>query len=245
MVRKTVTETENGKQFLMKRNQQLSDLYKTFCKAEGNQHIASEYAIEKINGLLEKFRVKRILEVGLGIGSISGILLAVNRNKPDLDYTGTEANEFCLEALPENLKEDYNRLQIYSNLINIPGNKKFDLIIIDGKDPNLQAIKGLISENGILAIEGDRVPQQDSLQELFPQHKYVHCISLKKNKEYSPFSAENWQGGIKIIFVYPTLKQHLWWFKEKYFTKIKYQYPGRYMGGEKENRKKTRDKNQD
>ena len=77
------------------------------------------------------------------------------------------------------------------------------------------------------------MPQQDSLQELFPQHKYVHCISLKKNKEYSPFPAENWQGGIKVIFVYPTLKQKIWWLKEKYFTKIKYQYPGRYLGGEK------------
>jgi hypothetical protein len=216
----------------MRRNGHQSKLYQSFCKADGNQHIASEYAIEKINGLVEKFRLQRILEVGLGIGSISGIVLAVNRNI-NLDYSGTEANAFCLNVLPENLKEDYNRLQIYSDLTEIPGNKKFNLIIIDGKDHNLQAVKDLISENGILAIEGDRIPQQDSLQELFPQHKYVHCISLKRNKEYSPFPTENWQGGIKVIFVYPTLKQNLWWLKEKYFTKIKYQYPGRYLGGEK------------
>ena len=77
------------------------------------------------------------------------------------------------------------------------------------------------------------MPQQDSLQELFPQHKYVHCISLIKNKEYSPFSTENWQGGLKIIFINPTIKQAFWTFKEKCFTKIKYQYPGRYLGGEK------------
>jgi len=217
----------------MKRNKQQSNLYQSFCDADGNQHIASEYAIEKINRLVEKFQIKGILEVGLGIGSISGILLALDRNKPELDYTGTEANDFCLNALPKNLKKNYSRLRIYSDLTEIPANKKFDLIIIDGKDHNLQAVKDLISENGILAIEGDRIPQQDSLQELFPQHKYVHCISLKKNKEYSPFSTENWQGGLKIIFVYPTLKQNLWWFKEKYFTKVKYQYPGRYLGGEK------------
>ncbi len=223
----------------MKRNEIQSNLYQSFCKADGSQHIASEYAIEKINGLVENFGIKGILEVGLGIGSISGIVLAVNKNKPDIDYIGTEADDFCLNALPENLKEDYNRLKIYPNLTEIPSDKKIDLIIIDGKDHNLQAVKDLISENGILAIEGDRIPQQDSLQELFPQHKYVHCISLKKNKEYSPFSAENWQGGIKVIFVSPTLKQHLWWFREKYFTKIKYQYPGRYLGGEK------RDKNQE
>jgi len=139
----------------MRRNQQLSDLYNFFCEAVGNQHVA----IEKINGYLEKFLLQRILEVGLGIGSISGILLRVNRNKPNLDYAGTEANDFCLNALPKNLKEDYNRLGIYSDLNNIPSNKKFDLIIIDGKNHHLQAVKDLISENGILAIEGDRMSQ--------------------------------------------------------------------------------------
>jgi hypothetical protein len=206
----------------MKRNQQQSKLYQSFCEAEGSQHIASKYAIGKINGLVDKFRVKRILEVGLGIGSISGILLALNRNKTKLDYSGTETNDFCLKALPINLKENYNRLKIYSDLTEISNDKKYDLIIIDGKDHNLQAIKGLISDNGILAIEGDRIPQQDSIQELFPVHKYVHCISLKKNKSYSPFPATHWQGGLKIILINPTGFQKLWWVREKIYTKLKY-----------------------
>ena len=214
----------------MKRHEQL---YYSFCEANGNKHIASEYAIEKINGLVDSFRVKSILEVGLGIGSISGIILALNRNISDLNYAGTEANDFCLNALDENLNEDYRQLRIYSDLTEIPANIEFDLIIIDGKDQNLRAIKDLISENGTIAIEGDRMMQQGLLQKLFPDHKYVHSISLSKNKEYSPFPAENWQGGVKIIFINPTVKQSLWWFKEKCFTKIKYQYPGRYLGGEK------------
>jgi len=206
----------------MRRNEQQSILYQFFCEADGNQHIASEYAIDKINGLVKKFRIKGILEVGLGIGSISGIVLAVNRNKPELDYAGTEANDFCLKILPKNLKEDYNRLRIYSDLTEIPSDKKFDLIIIDGKDHNLKAVKNLISENGILAIEGDRMPQQDSLQEFFPNHKYVHSISKEKNKSYSPFPAAHWQGGLKIIFINPTVFQKLWWMREKISTKLKY-----------------------
>jgi len=211
----------------MNSNKELTSGYKYFCLAKGNQHIASEFAILKLQELIRKFQVKNVLEIGLGIGSIAGTLLGLNKN---LDYSGTEANDFCLKALPENLKEDYNRLQIYSDLTEIPFDKKFDLIIIDGKDHNLQTVKDLISENGILAIEGDRMPQQDALQELFPDHKYVHCISLRKNSNFSPFPAENWQGGIKVIFVCPTLKQNLWWLEERYFTKIKYQYPGRYLG---------------
>ena len=208
-------------------------LYQSFCEANGSKHIASEYAIEKINGLAEIFQVKRILEIGLGIGSICGIVLSVNKNKPEFDYAGTEANGFCLNALVKNLKEDYNRLQIYSELNYIPVYKKFDLVIIDGEDENLQSIKDLISKNGIIAIEGDRMPQQDLLQELFPDHKYVHSISLQKNKDYSPFSSDNWQGGLKVIFINPTMKQSFWIIKEKLFTKIKYQFPGRYMGNTK------------
>ncbi len=206
----------------MRRNEQQSTLYQIFCESEGNQHIASEYAIGKINGLVDKFRVKRILEVGLGIGSISGIILVLNRSEPNFDYTGTEANDFCLKALPENLKEDYNRLKIYPNLNVIPSDKKFDLIIIDGKDQNLNAIKELIFENGIIVIEGDRMPQQDSLLELFPDSKYVHCISREKNKSFSPFLSNQWQGGLKIIFINPTFSQKFWWMRERIYTKWKY-----------------------
>jgi hypothetical protein len=206
----------------MNKQEQILSLYKKFCFAQGNQHIASEYAIKKLNFLVKNFQIKSILEIGLGIGSISGILLALNRNKSELAYSGTEANDFCLKALPKNLKEDFNRLEIYSDITEIPVNKNFDLIIIDGKDQNLKFLKDLISQNGILAIEGDRIQQQDSLQELFPNHKYVHCISNEKNKTYSPFPTAQWQGGLKFIFINPTGFQKLWWIKEKISTKLKY-----------------------
>lgn len=207
---------------ILKKNELRSILYQSFCKADGSQHIASEYAIAKINSLVEKFQTKEILEVGLGIGSISGILLAINRNISDLNYTGTEANDFCLEALPKNLKEDYKRLKIYPDITEIPIIKEFDFIIIDGTDANLTSIKNLISKNGIITIEGDRLPQQDSLKELFPHHKFVHCISREKNKTRSPFSSDHWQGGLKIIFINPTIYQKSWWILEKISTKLKY-----------------------
>jgi hypothetical protein len=206
----------------MGRTEHRSNLYFSFCAAGGNQYIASEYAIEKINELVEEFRLKRILEVGLGIGSISGIILATNKLKLELKYSGTEAHDFCLKALSENLKENYNRLDIYSDLTKIPIRKKFDLIVVDGKDRNLQRVSDLISKHGVIAIEGDRMQQQDSLLEIFPNHKYVHCISRKKNKSYSPFPSSHWQGGLKIIFVNPNYIQKFWWIKEKIFIKLKY-----------------------
>ena len=210
--------------------EKLEILYKKFSLAEGNQHIASEYAIRKIQGLVKVFKVKHILEIGLGIGSISGILLSINNH---LKYSGTENNQFCLKALKLNLRADFKRLTISNSLKEVETSKKFDLIIIDGSDSDLHIIKGIIEPHGIICIEGDRIPQQRLIFGLFPKHKMVHSISLRKNKRYSPFPSDEWQGGLKIIFVNPTFGQYVYWMKEKLSAKIKYQFPGRHFGNKK------------
>ncbi len=198
----------------------LKESYKKFCSAEGNHHIASEYAILKLQELTDSFKVKSVLEVGLGIGAITGCLLSANKH---LRYSGTEENAFCLDALKYNLAESYDRLEVFTGISKVPVGK-FDLLIIDGKDPDLENIQQLVANSGIIAIEGDRIPQQELLRKYFPGHIYVHSISIRKNEKYSPFSPEHWQGGLKIIFVSPNLKQLLWWGKEKIKTKLKYYF---------------------
>ncbi|SFN33240.1 methyltransferase [Salegentibacter flavus] len=204
----------------MSREQLVLDAYKNFCTAEGNQHIASEYAILKLQEIIDSFNIENVLEVGLGIGAIAGSLLSANAQ---LEYAGTEHNEFCLNALESNLEEKYEKLKVHSKLSEVPP-RKFDLIIIDGKDPDLAKIQQLVNRHGIIAIEGDRIPQQELLRKYFPGHKYVHSISNKKNAAYSPFPQGHWQGGLKIIFVNPNLHQSIWWLREKIFTKLKYLY---------------------
>ena len=205
----------------LSKSREIKKIYIGYCKAEGSQHIASEYAIIKIQELIENFQVKRIMEIGLGIGSIAGSLLNVN---PNLKYLGTEANNFCLMALTRNLKDVYPRLNIFSALKEVPKSDIFDIIVIDGKDPMLELISGFIAQNGIIVIEGDRLPQQKEILKFFPRHLFVHSISDRKNKKISPFSPNHWQGGLKIIFVNPDLKQKVWWLKEKLKTRIKYFY---------------------
>lgn len=203
----------------MSRKDKLLEIYKEFCLAEGNQHIASEFAIIKIQELVESFKVKCILEIGLGIGAIAGSLLEVNK---DLAYTGTEDNEFCLRALKENLSINYRNIKLKTGISDMDENTRFDLIIIDGKDLGLKHLNRLLSPNGIITVEGDRPKQQKELQKIFPNHLYVHCISKEKNKKYSPFLSNHWQGGIKIIFIHPTFSQKLWWLREKIKTKWRY-----------------------
>lgn len=112
----------------MERRSKLLRLYQYFCSAEGSQNIASEYAIQKLQDLVTKLEVKNVLEVGLGIGSIAGTLLKLNKK---LSYSGTETNDLCLKALPKNLSKNYERLVIYPDLLTVPDNILFKLIIVD------------------------------------------------------------------------------------------------------------------
>lgn len=197
-------------------------LYKRYSLAEGSQHIASEYAIKKLWGIVLRFGVENVLEVGLGIGSISGILLELSEQNEEFSYSGTEANEFCLNALESNLEKNYKRLKVYPSLQDVKDKHKFDLVIIDGKDADLEKVRTLITRHGIIAIEGDRMQQQDILKKVFPRHKMIHAISITKNKDYSPFPNTHWQGGLKVIFVNPDGLQKMWWIKEKLSTKVKH-----------------------
>lgn len=206
----------------MDSNRKIKEQYWKFSHVEGNQHIASEFAIKKLWTVIDELNCHSVLEVGLGVGSIAGTMLNLKRGDRNFRYYGVESNKFCLDALPLNLQYDYENLKIYDNIASIPNENLFDLVIVDGKDPSLERIKILISKNGILAIEGGRDEQQKELQKLFPGQIFVHLISSKKNKTYSPFPFNSWQGGLKIIFVKPTFKQKLWWMREKIFTKLKY-----------------------
>lgn len=190
--------------------------YRHFSKLLGNQHIANLFAIEKILDILKIHKPKRILEVGLGIGSISYSIMDYFQTKNELiEYYGTEANEFCLEALSDNLGEYYSKLKLFLNINQIEKINFFDLVLIDGSDHSLENISKLISKHGIIFIEGDRKSQQEFIIKLFPKHKLVHTISNYKEPEYGPFVTGDWSGGGKLIFINPTVRQYIHWLIER------------------------------
>lgn len=200
--------------------------YKRFCELDGSQYIASEFALEIILNLIKKFKVERIVELGLGIGSISDTVLKYSKKSHSKTvYFGTEKNEFCLKALKENV-EDYNHIELYSELNQIQ-NEKFDLIIIDGYDDTLKEIVSYCNENAIIFIEGDRKGQTLTILDVFPKSKYVNIITLNKNKSYShveEYHLSSYVGGGQLIFTNPTVKMKLFWIKEKVATYFKIKY---------------------
>lgn len=197
--------------------------YKIFCSHEGSQYIASEFALEIILTLIEKFNVKSILELGLGIGSISDTVLQyAHTNSHEINYVGTEKNDFCLAALPKNVI-DFNRINVYAELSEI-ANQTFDLIIIDGSDAALHDIVAYCKPHTIIFVEGDRSAQTQTVLELFPKHKYVDIITLSRHKPYAhidKLQLNAYVGGGKLIFINPTFAMRVFWFQQKIATFIK------------------------
>lgn len=194
--------------------------YYKFSFVEGNQHIANEYALKCVLRLIETFNVKSVLEVGIGIGCIADTVLQYSKS---IKYTATEANEFCLNAIQENVSQ-LNRVELYNNLAEIPENKLFDLIIIDGTDESLEKVKRLCKKESIIFIEGGRSLQLQTLKALFPKVLHVQMISTYRNHNYGPFSSNLWCSGGQLIFPYPNFKMKVFYWKERIATYIKRKY---------------------
>jgi len=193
--------------------------YKRFCSLDGSQYIASEFALKTILNLIKRFKLSKILELGLGIGSISDTVLKYNKqNTLNIEYFGTESDTFCLSVLP-NYVEHFNDIKLSKNLNQIQ-QKKFDFVIIDGLDDSLSAIKDYVEKRTILYVEGDRKVQTQLLLDLFPKHKYVNVITLKKNPKYAheSRSEESYIGGGQLIFINPNMLMNLYFFREQLKT---------------------------
>lgn len=206
----------------VKRREIAIENYKKFCNLEGSDFIASEFALETLLKIVEYFKVKSVLEVGMGIGSVSDTILCyLGERKQDVLYHGTESNEYCLNVLPQNVKL-FSQIDVFSNLNSLP-DRKYDLIVIDGSDLSLGKLQEICSEKAIFFIEGGRQEQTNMLLELFPKSLYVNVITLRKNPPYAHEgrSSKSYIGGGQLLFVNPTFKMRLFWLKEKLSTFVK------------------------
>jgi hypothetical protein len=197
-----------------------ADTYRKFSILEGNQHIAGDYAIENILELIKDFNIKNILEIGLGIGSISDAVLNFSKdNSLEINYYGTELNEFCLEALKKNVT-DLDKIHLFSDLEFLKTDIKFDLVIVDGSDESLAKVKHLLAPRSLIFIEGGRASQVKFLKKLFPKFIYAEIISVRKPPEYGPYH-QKWTGGGSLIFTNPNFVQKSYCFNEKVKTFLK------------------------
>ena len=126
---------------------------KRFKEQSGSEDIASLCSTQALFNILQSDKPKTILEFGGGIGTLSYLCLKYSDAEIDI----YEDNDFCINALKQNLKEfegRYTLLTDYANLY-LP-HKSYDLIIGDGGPYNLvealvkntQGIKRIFFEGG-------------------------------------------------------------------------------------------------
>jgi hypothetical protein len=206
----------------MKTEKLVEENYLRFCQLDGSDCIASEFALSTVLQLIRTYKVKTVLEIGLGIGSISDTVLKLsNGENLNIEYFGTEANEFCNVALTQNVRS-IRDIHLFKKLSEISSENKFDLIIIDGQDNQLKEIYKYCKKHSIIFIEGDRSPQRELVMSIFPKAKHVNVISLNKNKEYAHGLCETYHfvGGGQLIFTNPSFKMKFHYLKEKIRTYI-------------------------
>ena len=201
----------------MTANQFAEKTYLKFSKIEGNQHIATEYALKCALRLICDFRLNNVLEVGIGIGCIADAVLTYS---PQIHYTATEANDYCLNAVKKNVTQ-IESVKLYSDLNQIPENTFFDFIIIDGSDDALAQVKRMCGPKTIVFIEGGRALQVAFLKELFPKALHAEMVCDYKNPDCGPFSPQVRWGGGQLMFPYPDFKMKCYFFKEKLATYLK------------------------
>ena len=204
----------------MKLKEEARITYAKFSLIDGNKHIAKQFSIQIVLNIVTDFKINKVLELGLGIGSISdAVLNYVERKNFKVDYSGTEDNDFCLNALKNNV-DKYQKLTIYKELDSIPTKDKFDLVIIDGQDKSLSKIKEYVNKSSLVFIENGRDDQVAILKKHFPQALSVRISSNYKNLPDGPYDENAWSGGGTLIFLFPNIKYKIYWFKQKVRTFI-------------------------
>ena len=102
-------------------------IYRRFVSRSGADQIASRTSLAHLTALLRTFECKRVLELGVGIGTITYLLLQKQR-----EVVALEHNSFCQHQLELNIPPNLrSQLRLVSDGAEIDG--VFDLVIIDGK----------------------------------------------------------------------------------------------------------------
>lgn len=185
--------------------------YDKFLVKEGNEHIASEFALYGLLKAIHSKKPKSVLEIGLGIGSICYTVLYAQEEGliQKLNYVGTENNEYCLRQLAINLQDIKEPYTICHHLQELE-NMRFDFIIVDGADPGFTALHKLINNQTTIFIEGLRDEQIQVIKRLLTGMPYIYSKTICYNRNYQFRSInKSFLGGYTLFILHPTYLDQL------------------------------------
>lgn len=189
--------------------------YNLFSKKEGSKNIIQQYALNRVLKYINYKKSKRILELGIGIGTIPFALREAKMRgeiKHNFEYFGTEALPFCIDLFKTNIPEYAKFVNHYLTLADVPRNQKYDFIIVDGSDPSTREVPKMLAKGGVVIIEGGRSVQRNLVQE--------------SDRNYIKFGEVGFSlgrlGGLTVFFFEPTFMDKLIFYKSKITSAIKY-----------------------
>lgn len=200
------------------------DVFKKFSNLEGNQHICTENALIGILKVLNDYKPARVLEFGIGIGCMTyGILKWIKSQNGNCAYYGTEDNDFCINALNQNLKEFKDEPYFkWGESFESDTSTLYDLVIIDGPANIENGLRNL-AKGGIIFIEGYRENQIKVISDFNKSRNYViyRQYSLLKQRAYGPFK-QGYQKGYTVIKFDPSFVDKVDFFFKKIVNHIRF-----------------------
>ena len=163
--------------------------------------MASPCAIDGVMRAIDRYRPRRILEVGAGIGTITAAILEAA--PAETEIVTAENNDYCREQLAENLGAALDRVTLIRSTDEVTGT--FEFVVVDGEQ--ISDVVKFVSDHGVVLVEGDREPQRDQLIEsgrpFCVQH--VRTLSLMAPDDpWSHASVERYHGGYYLFRFEPT-----------------------------------------
>lgn len=186
-----------------------ASIYHTFKAFPGSDYIASEYAIGQLIAWVRKIRPQRVLEVGAGIGTLTFTLCSLKQEQP-FEFISIEWNEFCCEALQNNLAAQQGDYQHILSPDALDGVKQFDLVVIDGGEQNARFISNL-APRAVIFIEGFMDKKRNLIEETYASNR---------SYAFANFRSPDRKKGIWIFQFEPTLSEKIKFSARNFFNRI-------------------------
>lgn len=107
---------------------EVTSIHDFFREQASSEHIAKPTSLEALFQICKANKIKNVLELGGGLGTISRLLLENSEARIDI----YEHNPFFAERLRENLSPFSGRYQILTDYRMLPPRREYDLVVVDG-----------------------------------------------------------------------------------------------------------------
>jgi len=162
------------------------EIHASFASQAGAHAIATPINIEAIIDYCQSTKLRRVLEIGGGIGTLTFTVLSYS----DAIIEVYEDSSYCRKKLRANLVDWRDRFQVIDSYDHYPSASEYDLVIVDGPDCNsleerdrkTSQVLSPLRSVGCFFIEGSRYSQRRIAQQKMAESSLYSLRRVKGRK---------------------------------------------------------------